>query len=70
MKAQDFLSWMETTGYKSAADIVRHLDVGRNLAQRWLTSAQAGEDLPIKKTVALAMTAAANGLLPWDELER
>jgi hypothetical protein len=70
VKAQDFLSWMQVTKCKTAADIVRTLDVGRNIAQGWVASAEAGEDVAIKRTVALAMTAIANGLRPWDEYER
>lgn len=70
MKAQDFLSWMQVTGCKSAADIIRTLGVARNIAQVWVASAEAGEDVAIKRTVALAMTAVANGLRPWDDYER
>jgi hypothetical protein len=70
VKAQDFLSWMQVTGCKSAADIIRTLGVARNIAQGWVASAEAGEDVAIKRTVALAMTAVANGLRPWDDYER
>lgn len=70
MKAKRFLDWMSATGNTSAADLVRALDLGRNNAQDMVAKARAGEDIHIKRAVALAMTAVANGLRPWDEYER
>lgn len=70
MKAQQFQEWMHRTGCRSAADVVRLLDIGRNTAQAMVAEAEAGQDLQIKRTVALAMTAVANGLRPWDDYER
>ena len=61
---------MKHTGCRSAADVVRHLGVGRNHAQGMVAAAEAGADVEIKRTVALAMTAIANGLRPWDDYER
>lgn len=70
MKAQDFQAWMERMGIRFGADVERLLGVGRNQAVAWVTTAGLGKDVPIKKSVALAMTALANDLKPWDEYER
>lgn len=70
MQAQDFKRWMQQTGCRSAADVVRHLGIGRNQAQEMVSASEAGCELEIKRTVALAMTAIANGLRPWHEYER
>ena len=67
MKAEQFIDWMQKTGCRSAADIVRCLDLGRNSAQVMVASAEAGEDIELKRTVALAMSAVANGLRPWGD---
>ena len=70
MKAQQFQEWMHRTGCRSAADVVRLLDIGRNTAQAMVAEAEAGQELQVKRTVALAMTAVANCLRPWDDYER
>lgn len=70
MKAQEFMEWMRLTGCRSAADVVRQLGIGRNQAQQMVAAAEAGADIDAKRTLALAMTAIANGLRPWDEYER
>lgn len=70
MTAQDFLRWMETVKIRYAADIVTLLDVNRNTAAQWLALARDGQDVPVKRTVALAMSAVAQGLKPWDDYSR
>ncbi|MCI5087132.1 MAG: hypothetical protein MRY67_14520 [Rhodovulum sp.] len=70
MTAKDFLAWMEQTGHASGADITRSLGLGRNQAQTLVARARAGEDVQIKPAIALAMTAIANGLRPWDHYDR
>jgi len=67
MTSQEFLEWMETMGFTKAAQIVTCLTVSRNHAQRWVRDAQAGLDVDIKPTVALAMSAAVHGLPPWGK---
>ncbi|TCL09155.1 hypothetical protein BXY66_1200 [Shimia isoporae] len=67
MKAQDFLDWMEKADARYAADIVRHLDCGRNRAQAMKNAAEEGEDVPVNRTTALAMSAIAAGLPAWGE---
>ncbi len=70
MKAKEFREWMQRTGCRSAVDVVRHLGIGRNQAQDMVAAAEGGADIDVKRTVALAMTAIANGLRPWDDYER
>ena len=65
MKAQKFIDWMETVGISKAADIVRLLGISRNHAQIMVKTAKAGNDVEIKLSLALAMSAVANGLEPW-----
>lgn len=67
MKAQVFLEWMETTGIRKAVEIVDQLGVGRNQAQQMVADARAGNDLDVKKAVALAMRAIADDRPPWGE---
>lgn len=67
MKAHDFQNWMNEMGFKYAADIVRCLGVSRNHAQQQIVTTQAGEPLTIKKSLAMAMSAAQAGLMPWPE---
>lgn len=67
MEARDFLRWMEAVGARFAADVVEKIDVNRNTAQQWLALAKEGRDVPVKRTVALAMSAAVHGLEPWGE---
>lgn len=67
MQAQDFLDWMEAMGFRKATQVADALDMSRNLAQRWVKSAQAGDDLEIKRSVALAMSALEQNLKPWSE---
>lgn len=70
MKAQDFLNWMAATGTKTGKEVSERVGLHRTTAQDLVALAKSGEDLPIKRTVALAMTAVAQGLKPWDEYER
>jgi hypothetical protein len=70
MRARDFLAWMETVGARFAADVVEKIGVNRNTAQEWLALAKDGQDVPVKRSVALAMSAVAQGLKPWDEYDR
>ncbi|MDE2579806.1 MAG: hypothetical protein KGL46_13460 [Hyphomicrobiales bacterium] len=51
-------------------DFSRRTGVNKNVAAEWFALAKAGEDVPIKRIVALAMTAIAQDLKPWDEYER
>jgi hypothetical protein len=69
MKAQDFLDWADKTGNRHAADLVRETGMSRNDAQKLYRAAKAGEDLEIRQTLALAMSAIAAGLKPWGERE-
>jgi hypothetical protein len=70
MQAQDFLAWMDAVGARFAADVVEKLGISRNTAQEWLALAKDGQDVPVKRVVALAMSAVAQGLKPWDEYDR
>jgi len=70
MKAQDFLAWTEATGLTSARLVYEALDASRNTVQGWFVDAEEGNDLKIKRTTALAMSAIHQGLRPWDEYER
>lgn len=70
MKAQDFLLWIEKTGISRAGDFATSIGVGRNQAQAYYAAAREGQDVEIKRPVALAMSAIAQGLKPWDEYER
>lgn len=70
MKAQDFLAWMDAVGARFAADMVEKIGINRNTAQEWLALAKDGHDVPVKRSVALAMSAVAQGLKPWDSYER
>lgn len=70
MKSEQFIEWMDRSGCRSAADVTRKLDIGRNQAQAMVTAAKSGADVEVKRVVALAMTALANGLQPWDAYER
>lgn len=70
MKAQVFLDWMTTTGCRTAADVSERLGLSRNIAQTMVATAKAGQDVETKQYVALAMTALANGLRPWDAYMR
>ena len=70
MRNQDFKDWLQTTGIKSGAHLSNTLGVGRNQAQRAIAAAKLGEDVTVKKTFALGMTALAQGLKPWDDYNR
>ncbi|OCC05146.1 hypothetical protein BA190_09525 [Labrys sp. WJW] len=65
MRGQDFLRWMDVVGARFAGDVAERLGTGRNIAQRWLALAKAGEDVPVQHSYALAMSALASGLKPW-----
>lgn len=70
MKAQDFLAWMDAVGIKTATDVGRTLGLSREWSRRYVVAAKAGEEVDMKLSTRLAMTALANGLRPWDEYER
>jgi hypothetical protein len=70
MNSRQFLRWMEITGCKSARDVSDRLKISHRFAQDIVQAARAGTDPPVKPTVALAMSAVAQGLKPWDEYER
>jgi len=70
MEARDFLRWMQAVNARFAADISERLDINRNTAQQWLALAKEGKDVPVKRTIALAMSAVAQGLKAWDEYDR
>ena len=70
MKAQDFLAWMDATGNSTAIAVCDTLGIARETGRKMVAEAKAGRDVPVKRTVALAMTAAANDLRPWDEYKR
>lgn len=70
MKSQDFLDWMDRCGIKYATDVAAKLGLARETARKMVEAARAGHDVPVKRTVALAMTAIANSLRPWDEYDR
>jgi len=53
-----------------AADIVRQLGVHRTVACEWLKLAKAGEGVHVKRLQALAISAIAQVLKPWDKYER
>lgn len=61
---------MRAAHIKSGADFAAALDLGRNQAQRTISAIKRGEDVTVKKTVALAMSALAQGLKPWDDYDR
>lgn len=70
MTAQEFLNWMETVGFHKAVQVSDALGISRNNAQEIVADVKAGRDIKVKRTVALAMSAIAQGLKPWDEYER
>jgi hypothetical protein len=70
MKAQDFLAWMGAVNARYAADVIELLDVSRNTAREWVAAAKEGRDVPVKRSIALAMSEVAQGLKPWDQYDR
>lgn len=70
MKAQHFLDWMERAGCNSAVAVGEALGLARETARKLVADAKAGRDVAVKRPVALAMTALANNLRPWDEYNR
>lgn len=67
MKAQDFLDWAEKTSMRFAADFIRATGVSRPVAEEIYKAAKSGRHVPIKRQLALAMSAIAAGLGPWGE---
>lgn len=65
MTAQEFQDWMDEAGIRYAADIVRAVGCARTSAEVMMRQAAAGEDVPVKRSMALAMAAVAAGLRPW-----
>lgn len=65
MRAQDFQNWMDITGCLTASEVAFKLGIHRNSAQKIVSDIKLGEDVEIKRTVALAMAALAQGLEPW-----
>lgn len=70
MTAQDFLSWMAVCRFTTAKEVGEALGWGRNAAARHVADAKAGRDVDVPPYVALAMSAVAQGLKPWDAYER
>lgn len=70
MKSQHFLDWMDRCGIRYATDVGTELGLSRETARKMVEAAKAGQDVPMKRTVSLAMTALANSLKPWDQYER
>lgn len=70
MTAQEFLSWMDQCGFKSARQVEEAVGWGRNAAARHVAAAKAGQDVDVPRYVALAMSAIAQGLKPWNEYQR
>lgn len=69
MTAHDFKEWTEKTGMRFAADFLRATGVSRPTAEEIYKAAKAGNEVPIKRQLALAMSAIAAGLGPWGEDE-
>jgi hypothetical protein len=70
MKAQAFRAFLEKQAIRTAAKFAELTGVNRNTSQEYFALADAEQDVPVKRTVALAMSAIAQGLKPWDEYER
>ena len=70
MKSQVFLDWMGAVGARFAVDVAEILGLSRVTATNLVSAAKAGHDVEVKKTVALAMSATAQRLKPWDDYER
>lgn len=70
MKAQDFRDWMDATGNQKAIEVADSLGLSRNVAQRIVADVKAGEDIEVKRTVQLAMSAVAQKLKPWGDYQR
>lgn len=70
MTAQEFLSWMDHCGLKSARQVEAALGWGRNAAARHVRAAKAGENVEVPAYIALAMSAVAQQLKPWNEYRR
>lgn len=64
------MAWMDAVGARYGVEVMEILGLSRNTATQMVTAAKAGEDVEVKRTVALAMSAAAQKLKPWDEYER
>ncbi len=67
MKPQEFMAWRNATGCRFAERFVDAVGVSRGTAQGYYRAAKAGKDVPISKSIALAMAAVAAGLKPWGE---
>ncbi len=67
MKPQHFMAWRHATGCRFAERFVDAVGVSRGTAQAYFRAAKAGRDVPISKSVALAMAAVAAGLEPWGQ---
>ena len=65
MKSQEFMEWRKATGCRFAEGFVEAVGVSRGTAQGYYRAAKAGKDVPISRSVALAMAAVAAGLKPW-----
>lgn len=70
MTAQEFLDWMGSCGFRKAREVEEALGLGRNAAARYVAAAKKGEDVPLPRYTAPAMSAVAQGLKPWDEYRR
>ena len=67
MEAQDFMKWVELTGIIRAKAFVEQIGVSRPIAEGFYRDAKAGLPVDVKRPIALAMRAVANGLKPWGD---
>lgn len=70
MDAHHFSTWMELVGARSAREVHEKLGLSLRSAQDIVQRARAGRKVALKRTVALAMSAVALGLRPFDEYHR
>ncbi len=61
MKPQQFMEWRNATGCRFAERFVDAVGVSRGTAQGYYRAAKAGKEVPISKSIALAMAAVAAG---------
>lgn len=61
------MAWRNATGCRFAERFVDAVGVSRGTAQGYYRAAKDGRDVPISKSIALAMAAVAAGLRPWGE---
>lgn len=67
MKPQDFLDWTAKTGLTSAKLVAEAMGASRNKVQLWFNAAEDGEEVPMKRVDALAMSAIRHNLPEWGK---